>query len=153
MKAKNILLSFLHILWVVSKDLCIQTARLTTTYRLSSLHVSFTWQPQANLGFCSVSKVAPIQCEQELMFCSEPFPVLTQVLSVIQFAMLPFDFKRSFTSTRLCYNFCSDKVFRLDSDRFKNLSDTERSTFNSGAEQSRGSSTVAEQKLLRKQRS
>ena len=27
------------------------------------------------------------------------------------------------------------KVFRLDSDRFKNLSDTERSTFNSGAEQ------------------
>ena len=26
-------------------------------------------------------------------------------------------------------------VFRLDSDRFKNLSDTERSTFNSGAEQ------------------
>ena len=27
------------------------------------------------------------------------------------------------------------KVFRLDSDRFRNLSDTERSTFNSGAEQ------------------
>ena len=27
------------------------------------------------------------------------------------------------------------KVFRLDSDRFKNLSDTEPSTFNSGAEQ------------------
>ena len=26
-------------------------------------------------------------------------------------------------------------MFRLDSDRFKNLSDTERSTFNSGAEQ------------------
>ena len=31
--------------------------------------------------------------------------------------------------------FAPMKVFRLDSDRFKNLSDTERSTFNSGAEQ------------------
>ena len=30
--------------------------------------------------------------------------------------------------------FCSD-VFRLDSDRFKNLSDTERFTLKSGAEQ------------------
>ena len=41
--------------------------------------------------------------------CSEAFPVWTQALSVIQFAMLPFDFKRSFTKRRLHYNFCSDK--------------------------------------------
>ena len=88
------------------------------------------------IGFCSVSKVAQIQREQELMFCwrncSEAFPVWTQALSVIQFATLPFDFKGSVTSTRFRCNFCSDKVFRLDSDRFKNLSDTER--FNSRAE-------------------
>ena len=36
-------------------------------------------------------------------------------------------------------------MFRLDSDRFKNLSDTERSTFNSGAERS---STVPEQNVV-----
>ena len=59
----------------------------------------------------------------------------TWALSVIQFATLPFDFKRSFTSTRFRCNFCYDKVFRLDSDLLKNLSDTKRSTFNSGAEQ------------------
>ena len=41
------------------------------------------------------------------------------------------------------------KVFRLESDGSENLSDTERSTFGSGAEQS---SPVPEHKLLRKQR-
>ena len=41
--------------------------------------------------------------------CSEAFPVWTQALSVIQFATLPFDFKRSFTKTRFRCNFCSDK--------------------------------------------
>ena len=80
------------------------------------------------IGFCSASEVAPIQCEQELMFCcgAEIVPKRSQ------FEQKPyssFDFKRSFTSTKFCCNFCSDKVFRFDSDRFKNLSDTERSTF------------------------
>ena len=41
--------------------------------------------------------------------CSEAFPVWTEALSVIQFATLPFDLKRSFTKTRFCCNFCSDK--------------------------------------------
>ena len=67
--------------------------------------------------------------------CSEAFPVWTEALSVMQFATLSFDLKRSFTKTRFRCNFCAIKVFRLDSNRFKNLSDTERSTFNSGAEQ------------------
>ena len=67
--------------------------------------------------------------------CSEAFPVWTEALSVMQFATLPFDLKRSFSKTRFRCNFCSDKVFRLDPDRLKNLSDTERSTFKSGAEQ------------------
>ena len=74
------------------------------------------------IGFCSVAKVAPVQCEQELMFCCgaeiiskrsrnyfEAFPVWTEALSVIQFATLPFDLKRSFTKTRFRCNFCSDR--------------------------------------------
>ena len=53
----------------------------------------------------------------------------TEALSVIQIAMLPFDLKRSFTKTRFHIISVQIKVFRLDSDRFKNLSDTECSTF------------------------
>ena len=41
--------------------------------------------------------------------CSEAFPVWTEALSVIQFATLPFDLKRSFTKTRFRCSFCSDK--------------------------------------------
>ena len=41
--------------------------------------------------------------------CSKAFPVWTEALSVIQFATLHFDLKRSFTSTRFCRNFWSDK--------------------------------------------
>ena len=49
----------------------------------------------------------------------------------------PSDLKGSFTNTRLISVAISApiKLFRLDSDRFKNLSDIERYTFNSGAEQ------------------
>ena len=51
--------------------------------------------------------------------CSEAFPVWTEALSVMQFATLPFHVKRSFTKTRFRCNFCSKKVFILDSDRSK----------------------------------
>ena len=67
------------------------------------------------IDFCSVSKVAPIQCEQELMFfCgAEVVPKRSQCehkpYPCIQFAMLSFDLKRLFTKTRFRYNFCSDK--------------------------------------------
>ena len=66
------------------------------------------------IGFCSVVKVAPVQCEQELIFCCgaeivpKAFPVWTEALSVMQFATLPFDLKRLFTKTRFRRNFCSD---------------------------------------------
>ena len=95
-------------------------------------------------------KIAPIECEQKFMFCSgaELFRSVPSVNTdpIRQFATFPFDFKRSFTSTRFRCNFSSDKVFRIKLDRFKNLSDIPLST----AERS---STVPEQKLLRKQRS
>ena len=88
-------------------------------------------------GFCFVSKVAPGQCEQELLFCcgaeivlkrsqceQKPYPSYNLQRSVLIWNdYLP---KPGFAPT---------KVFRLDSDRFKNLSDRESSTFNSGAEQ------------------
>ena len=32
-------------------------------------HVSQAMFTLYRIGFCSVSKVAPVQCEQELMFC------------------------------------------------------------------------------------
>ena len=67
--------------------------------------------------------------------CSEAFPVWTEALSVTQFATLPFDLKGSFTNTRFHCNFCSDRSVQTYSDRLKNLSDTERSTLNSWAEQ------------------
>ena len=93
------------------------------------------------IGFCSISKVAPVQCEQELMFCcgaeilpkrsqceQKPYPLCNLQRSLLIWKdHLP---KRGSVAI-----FAPIKVFRLDSDRFKNLSDTERSTFNSGAEQ------------------
>ena len=62
------------------------------------------------IGFCSVSKVAPVQCEQELMFCcgAEIVPKRSQCEQE-QFATLPFDLKRLFTKTRFHCNFCSDE--------------------------------------------
>ena len=93
------------------------------------------------IGFCSVSKVAPIQCEQELMSCCgaqiapkrsqcehKPYPSYNLQRSLlISKDHLP---KRGSVAIS-----APIKVFRLDSDHLKNLSDTERSTFNSGAEQ------------------
>ena len=93
------------------------------------------------IGFCSVSKVAPILCKKELMFCCgaeavskrsqcqhRPYPSYNLERSVlISKDHLP---KRGSVAIS-----APIKVFRLDSDRFRNLPDTERSTFNSGAEQ------------------
>ena len=93
------------------------------------------------IGFCSVAKVAPAKCEQELMFCccaeivpkrsqceQKPYPLCNLQRSLLIWKEnLP---KRGSVAIS-----APIKVFRLDSDRLKNLSDTERSTFNSGAEQ------------------
>ena len=93
------------------------------------------------IGFCSVSKVAPVQCEQELMSCcgaeivpkrshceQKPYPSCNLQRSLLIWKdNLP---KRGSVAIS-----APIKVFRLDSDRLKNLSDTECSTFNSGAEQ------------------
>ena len=105
-------------------------------------------------GFCSVSKVAPIQCEQEFMFycgaetvpkhcqCEhKPYPSYNLQRSLlISKDHLP---KRGSVAIS-----APIKVFRLDSDRFRNLSI--RNVPLSTAERS---STVPEQKMLRKQRS
>ena len=107
------------------------------------------------IGFCSVSKVAPVQCEQELMFCcgAEIVPKRSQCE---QKPYPSYNLQRSFLISKdhlpkrgSVAISAPIKVFRPDSDRFKNLSNTERSTFNSGAEQY----TVLEQKLPRKQHS
>ena len=93
------------------------------------------------IGLSSVSKVAPIQCEQELMFCwraevvskrsqCEHMPYLSYNLQC--FLLIRKDYLPKRGSVAIS---ASIKVFRLDSDRCKNLSDTECSTFNSGAEQ------------------
>ena len=92
------------------------------------------------IGFCSVSKGPPVKCEQELMFCcgaeivpkrsqceQEPYPSYNLQHSLL----IGKDYLPKRGSVAIC---APIKVFRLDSDRFKNLSDTERSTFNSGAE-------------------
>ena len=93
------------------------------------------------IGFCSVSKVAPVQCEQELMFCcgaeivpkrsqceQKPYPLCNLQRSLLIWKdNLPIRGSVAISAPI--------KGFRLDSDRLKNLSDTERSTFNSGAEQ------------------
>ena len=67
--------------------------------------------------------------------CSEAFPVWTEALSVIQFATIPVDLKDHLPKRGSVTISAPIKVFRLDSERFKNLSDTERSTLNSGTEQ------------------
>ena len=93
------------------------------------------------IGFCSVSKVAPVQCEQELMFCcgaeivpkrsqceQKPYPLCNLQRSLLIWKdNLPIRGSVAISAPI--------KVFRLDSDRLKNLSNTERSTFNSGAKQ------------------
>ena len=93
------------------------------------------------IGFCSVSKVALVQCEQELMFCcgAEIVPKRSQCE---QKPYLSCNLQRSLLIWKDNLPIRGSvaisapiKVFRLDSDRLKNLSDTERSTFNSGAEQ------------------
>ena len=93
------------------------------------------------IGFCSVLKVAPVQCEQELIICcgaeivpkrsqckQKPYPLCNLQRSILIWKdNLPIRGSVAISAPI--------KVFRLDSDRLKNLSDTERSTFNSGAEQ------------------
>ena len=97
------------------KNFCCELFNLTGTVGKVELIATLAMFTLYRIGFCSVSKVAPIQCEQELIFllrsrnCSEMFPVWTQALSAIQFATLPFDFKRSLTKTRFRCNFCSDE--------------------------------------------
>ena len=91
--------------------------------------------------FCSVSKVAPVLCEQKLMFCcgAEIIPKHSQCeqkpysLYNLQRSLLIW--KDNLPKRGSVAISAPIKVFRLDSDRLKNLSDTERSTFNSGAEQ------------------
>ena len=64
------------------------------------------------IGFCSVSKVAPVQCEQELMFrCGAgTVPKRSQCEHK---PYLSYNLQRSllisFTKTRFRCNFCSDK--------------------------------------------
>ena len=93
------------------------------------------------IGFCSVAKVASVQCGQELIFCcgaeivpkrsqceQKPYSSYTLQRSLLIWKdHLP---KRASVAIS-----APIEVFKLDSDRLKNLSDTERSTFNSGAEQ------------------
>ena len=106
------------------------------------------------IGYCSVSKVAAVQCEQELMFCcgaeivlkhsqceQKPYPSynLQRSLLIWKDHLLMRD------SVAIS---APIKVFRLDSDRFKTY--LLRNVPLSAAERS---STVLEQKLLRKQHS
>ena len=86
-------------------------------------------------------KVDPVQCEQELMFCctAEIVPKRPQCE---QKPYPSYNLQRSLLIDHLPIRgsvaiSAPIKMFRLDSDPFKNLSDTERSTFNSGAEQYR----------------
>ena len=67
--------------------------------------------------------------------CSEAFPVWTEALSVMQFAKILFIWKDHLPKRGSVAISALIKVFRLASDRFKHLSNTERSTFNSRAEQ------------------
>ena len=102
------------------------------------------------IGFCSVSKVAQVQCEQELMFCcgAEIVPKHSQCeqkpYPLMQFATLPFDLKRSLTKNEVPLQFllrqkCSDLIRTVSKTypiRNVPLSTAERS------------STVPEQKLF-----
>ena len=93
------------------------------------------------IGFCSISKVAQVQYEQELMFCcgAEIVPKRSQYEQEpyqsynLQHSLLIWkDYLPKRGSVAIS---APIKVFRLNSDHFKSLSDTERSIFNSGAEQ------------------
>ena len=103
------------------------------------------------IGFCSVSKVAPVHCEQELMFChgvlkrsqceQSSYPSYNIQRSLLIWKdHLP---KRGSVAIS-----APIKVFRLDSDRCKTY--PIRNVPLSAEELS---STVLEQKLLRKKRS
>ena len=109
------------------------------------------------IGFCTVSKVAPIQYEQELMFCcgAEIVPKRSQCehkqypsYNLQRSLLISKDHSAVQASTRFCCNFCSDKVIRLE----WTVSKTSpiRNVPLSTAERI---SSVSEQKLLRKQRS
>ena len=104
------------------------------------------------LGFCSIGKVVFVQCEQELMLCCsaeivlKAFPVWTEALSVIKFATLPFDLKRSFTKMRFHCNFCSDTDGIQTVWKNYLIQNIALSTAEQG-------STVPEQKMLWKQNS
>ena len=94
------------------------------------------------IGFCFVLKVAPVQCEQELMFCcgaeivqkryqckQKPYQSYNLQCSLLIYL------KRSLPKRGSIAISAPIKMFRLDLDCFKNLSDTKHSTFNIGAEQ------------------
>ena len=84
--------------------------------------------------FCSISKVAPLQCKQELMFCCSA-EIVSLRSQCEQKQYLSYIFQDSLL-------ICKDhlpargsivvsvliKVFRFHSDHFKNLPDTERYT-------------------------
>ena len=106
------------------------------------------------IGFCSVSKVAPIQCEQELMFCSgtkivpkrsqcehKPYPTYNLQRSLlISKDYLPVRGSVAISASIKCSHLIRtvSKIYAIPN---VPLSTTERS------------SSVPEQKLLRKQRS
>ena len=128
----EIFLKFLAVLRTALRDADALSHDMTDPKAMSTLY---------RIGFSSVSKVAPIQCEQELMFCwgaevvpkrsqCEHMPYLSYNLQC--FLLIWKDYLPKRGSVAIS---ASIKVFRLDSDRCKNLSNTERSTFNSGVEQ------------------
>ena len=89
------------------------------------------------IGFRPVSKVSPVHCElhvavqrsfQSVPSEQKPYPSYNLQRSLLIWKdHLPI---RDFAAISALV-----KVFRLGSERFKNLSDTEHFTFNSGAEQ------------------
>ena len=91
--------------------------------------------------FLLLLKFVPVQCEQELMLCcsSETVPKRSECEQEpsssynLQHSRLIWKEHLPVRGSIAIYD--PVKVFRLDSYRFKNLSDTERYTFNSGAEQ------------------
>ena len=106
------------------------------------------------IGFCSVSKAAPVQCEPELMFCcaaeivpkrsqsqQKPYPSYNLQRSLlIRRDRLPIRGSVAISAPI--------KVFRLDSDGFKTYPIRNISLLIA-----KRSSTVPEQKRLRRERS
>ena len=82
------------------------------------------------IGFCTVSKVAPVQCEQGLMFCCGA-EIVPKRYQCEQEPYPSYNFQRSL----LIWKDYLPKRGSVAISAFKNLS--ERSSFNSGAEQSR----------------